>query len=105
MKLRKGENAESVGKFQPKARGVPQPARCFETLKALANFSPGFALKPWVIVVGNKFFATLKGLRRPLRFPDLRRNPFRVATTSKHILIPRVAKAQPWAEISQRFQR
>jgi hypothetical protein len=28
----------------------------------LANFSPGFAWKPWVIVVGNEFFATLKSL-------------------------------------------
>jgi len=34
------------------------------TLKALANSSPGFALKPWVIVIVNKFCATLKGLRR-----------------------------------------
>jgi hypothetical protein len=41
------------------------------TLKALANFSPGFALKPWVNVAGHKFFATLKGLRCLLRFPYL----------------------------------
>ena len=35
-----------------------------ETLKALANFSPGFALKPWVGGRRSKFFATLKGLRK-----------------------------------------
>jgi hypothetical protein len=32
------------------------------TLKALANFSPGFALKPWVQKC-KRLFATLKGLR------------------------------------------
>ena len=40
------------------------------TLKALASFSPGFALKPWV-----------------------------------QKRLPRVAKAQPWAGIGERFQR
>jgi len=34
----------------------------------LANSSPGFALKPWVNVAGQKVFATLKGLRRLSRF-------------------------------------
>ena len=48
----------------------------FETLKALANFSPGFALKPWVIVAAMRFFATLKGLRRLLRFRDVSTQPF-----------------------------
>jgi hypothetical protein len=33
------------------------------TLKALANFSPGFALKPWVENGLDRFFATLKELR------------------------------------------
>jgi hypothetical protein len=33
------------------------------TLKALANVSPGFALKPWVQKCSGRLFATLKGLR------------------------------------------
>jgi hypothetical protein len=33
------------------------------TLKALANVSPGFALKPWVQKCEKRLFATLKGLR------------------------------------------
>ena len=33
------------------------------TLKALANVSPGFALKPWVQKCPVRFFVTLKGLR------------------------------------------
>jgi len=33
------------------------------TLKALANVSPGFALKPWVQKCPGRSFATLKGLR------------------------------------------
>jgi hypothetical protein len=45
------------------------------TLKALANVSPGFALKPWVQKSEKKLFATLKGLRgrqtsgNGMRFP------------------------------------
>src|SRR6185436_19744913 len=34
------------------------------TLKALANSSPGFALKPWVKRPAVDLFATLKKLRR-----------------------------------------
>ena len=33
------------------------------------------------------------------------RNPFRVAKSFSVGFIPRVAKAQPWAGVSQRFQR
>ena len=33
------------------------------TLKALANVSPGFALKPWVQESQSRLVATLKGLR------------------------------------------
>jgi hypothetical protein len=33
------------------------------TLKAFANSSPGFALKPWVQKTRKNFFATLKELR------------------------------------------
>ena len=38
----------------------------YQTLKAFANFSPGFALKPWVQKGPKEIFATLKGLRRVL---------------------------------------
>jgi len=34
------------------------------TLKAFANFSPGFALKPWELKTLKKLVATLKELRR-----------------------------------------
>ena len=34
-----------------------------------------------------------------------RRNSFRVAPSKNEMRFPRVAKAQPWAGISQRFQR
>jgi len=62
-------------------------------------------LKPWVNVRGHKFFATLKGLRCLLRFPYLRRNPFRVATTSKSILCPRVVakRGNPGLELANAF--
>ena len=37
--------------------------RAFSTLKALANSSPGFVLKPWVQKCRKRCFATLKELR------------------------------------------
>jgi hypothetical protein len=46
------------------------------TLKALSNFSPGFAWKPWEQECGRRLFATMKELRR-LRFTDLQSNFFR----------------------------
>jgi hypothetical protein len=78
----------------------------YQTLKAFANSSPGFALKPWVKRGHIYFVATLKELRRHCDSAD------GDATLSglrlqKHsdAFFPRVAKAQPWAEISERFQR
>jgi hypothetical protein len=47
------------------------------TLKALANASPGFALKPWV-----------------QKTCEWRRNSFRVASLRNECMFPRVAKAQ-----------
>ncbi|HYJ84908.1 MAG TPA: hypothetical protein VEW46_02475, partial [Pyrinomonadaceae bacterium] len=40
-----------------------------------------------------------------LAFGEWRRNSFRVASSKNECLFPRVAKAQPWAGASQRFQR
>lgn len=74
------------------------------TLKALANVSPGFALKPWVQKCSGRLFATLKGLRG-FAVNKRRRNSFRVASSRNGMRFPRVATAQPWAGISQRFQR
>ena len=45
------------------------------TLKAFANLSPGFALKPWVKKRRMYPDATLKELRRGLRFSGRRPNP------------------------------
>jgi len=74
------------------------------TLKALANVSPGFALKPWVQKCPRRLFATLKGLRG-FAVNKRRRNSFRVALSRNEVRFPRVAKAQPWAGIGERFQR
>jgi hypothetical protein len=74
------------------------------TLKALANVSPGFALKPWVQKCLRRFFATLKGLRGFV-VNKRRRNSFRVAPSRNEMRFPRVGKAQPWAGIGERFQR
>jgi hypothetical protein len=74
------------------------------TLKALANVSPGFALKPWVQKCPRRLFATLKGLRG-FAVNKRRRNSFKVAPSRNELRVPWVAKAQPWAGIGQRFQR
>ena len=50
------------------------------TLKALANSSPGFALKPWVTNVKRIWSQPWKGLPRRRPFTKTRRNSFRVAT-------------------------
>ena len=87
------------------------------TLKALANASPGrgphagsprgvkvFALKPWVQKCPRTLFATPKGLRG-FAVNECRRNSFGVAPSRNEMSFPRVAKAQPWAGIGERFQR
>ena len=61
------------------------------TPKAFANSSPGFALKPWVQRWRKRFLATLKELRRVLRFTKPGRNSFRVASSSNEHG-PRVSK-------------
>jgi hypothetical protein len=54
------------------------------TLKALANFSPGFALKPWVQEWSFVLVATLKELRRFQRlFRNLRLKLAPTIITSK----------------------
>jgi len=75
------------------------------TLKALANVSPRFALKPWVQKCLRRLFATLKGLRGFLCVTNAGRNSFRVAPSKNEMRFPRVTKAQPWAGIGERFQR
>ena len=72
------------------------------TLKALANSSPGFALKPRV-KIHVSFVATLKELRRVFVYLDATLSGF-VSSVMRHVF-RRVAKAQPWAGISERFQR
>jgi len=75
------------------------------TLKALASFSPGFALKPWVQKCPRRLPATLEGLRGFWVNERLRTSFFRVAPSRNELHLPRVAKAQPWAGIGERFQR
>ena len=77
------------------------------TLKAFANLSPGFALKPWV-KKAHLFRRNSEGVATGLRFGGRRRNPDFVGVASSKTfgcVFPRVAKAQPRAEISERFQR
>ena len=87
-------NAESVREFQP-GPGSPrgQPAWggsvCFETLGARRS---------------QRFLATLKELRC-FAVGERRPNSFRVASSKNECLFPRVANAQPWAGIRERFQR
>ena len=71
------------------------------TLKALANFSPGFALKPWVkngpeILRNSEGVATVR-LRIPTQL--LQSCVFENQACSPGF------QSKPWAEISQRFQR
>jgi hypothetical protein len=73
------------------------------TLKALANSSPGFALKPWVQKCPRRLFATLKGLRGSA-VNKRRRNSFRVEPSRNGMRFPRVAKsANPGLELANAF--
>jgi len=61
------------------------------TLKALANLSPGFALKPWKTATFER-----------------RHNPEGVASllaNQKKSYFPPGFQSKPWAQISERFQR
>jgi hypothetical protein len=62
------------------------------TLKALANSSPGFALKPWET-------QSLKGLRTSQSQPFQSCEEFLLTTMTQG------CEAQPWAGIRERFQR
>jgi hypothetical protein len=74
-------NAESVGQCQPRV--------CFETLGSKM---------PGQIVRNPEGVARLAVNKR-------RRNSYRVAPSRNGMRFPRVAKAQPWAGIGERFQR
>ena len=72
------------------------------TLKALANFSPGFALKPWD-KMHVCFVATLKELQRSSAIAT---QPFQGLTSSlKGAPLPRVAKPNAGLELANGFQR
>jgi len=81
--LRKASNAESVGQCQPRV--------CFETLGTKMHRE----------IVRNPDLSGLRGFAINKR----RRNSFRVAPSRNGMHLPRVAKAQPWAGIRERFQR
>ena len=71
------------------------------TLKALANFSPGFALKPWVENALREIVRNPEGVARSINAAQLLQS----CAFEKSDPFPRVAKAQPWAGIGERFQR
>jgi hypothetical protein len=70
---------------KPRAHGL------ILTLKAFANSSPGL-LQPWVIVVGDRFYATLKGLRRRSRNGKPVATPSELRHGMRVLFIPRVPK-------------
>jgi hypothetical protein len=98
------EGGPAPARFCTKSRKFMGACKNRVTLKALANISPGFALKPWVQKYPGRLFATLTGLRGSA-VNKRRRNSFRVAPSRNGMRFPRVAKAQPWAGIGERFQR
>jgi len=63
-----------------------------------------FALKPWVQKCPARWFATLKGVAQALRLTNAGATPSELRLREWDAF-PRVAKAQPWAGIGQRFQR
>jgi hypothetical protein len=72
---------------------------CGITLKALANFSPGFALKPGIKRIPIPKDATLKGLRRRSHQPQ---TPSELRRLSCALLNPGF-QSKPWPGICQRF--
>jgi hypothetical protein len=72
------------------------------TLKALANVSPGFALKPWVQKCPSSLFATLKGLRG-FAVNKRRRNSFRVAPSRNQSVFPGLPERNPGLELANAF--
>jgi hypothetical protein len=86
--------AESVRKFQPRKL----------TLKALANSSPGFALKPWVQNAAIDFIATLKELRLLCGLRTATQ-PFQGCVFKKLGMRSPGFQSKPWAGICERFQR
>ncbi len=71
------------------------------TLKAFANFSPGFALKPWEQHIPIFADATLKGLRSTSSRSQLLQS---CEESPKMFLHPGFQR-KPWAGIGKRFQR
>ena len=72
------------------------------TLKALANFSPGFALKPWGRKCLDRSFATLKELRG-FAVSEQRRNSFRVASSRMNEILPGLQERNPGLELANAF--
>jgi hypothetical protein len=71
------------------------------TLKALANVSPGFALGS---KMPREIVRNLKGLRGRAVFKGPTQPRLLSGLRLRDMSFPRVAKAQPWAEIGERFQ-
>ena len=74
------------------------------TLKALANVSPGFALKPWVQKREKRLFATLKGVARFCR-NKRRATPSELRLREMSCVVPGLPKRNPGLELAKRFQR
>src|SRR6185436_6833905 len=75
------------------------------TLKALANSSPGLRFGNPGKKRLKRIIATLKELLRFLLATRDAATPSELRLRNWNTLFPRVAKAQPWAGISQRLQR
>jgi hypothetical protein len=73
------------------------------TLKAFANLSPGFTLKPWVKKKAHLFHRNSEGVATGLRFGGRRRNPFRVASQKNSDAFSPGFKANPGLELANAF--
>lgn len=83
--------------------GIAVSSAALITLKALANSSPGFALKPWDEMHLFHGSATLKGLRRGSPLGKQSQLLQSCEKSLEHFLNPGLQ--QPWARVRQRFQR
>ena len=72
------------------------------TLKALANVSPGFALKPWVQNRPRRLFATLKGLRG-VCLPNANATLSELRLQEMRCLFPGLPKRNPGLELANAF--
>jgi hypothetical protein len=81
------------------ALGNAKTSHLSVTLKALANVSPGFALKPWVHECPRKLLATLTGLCH-LWFINADATPSELRLRERIFIFPGLPKRNPGLELA-----